>query len=93
LFKDRYDYFLIPDCRFLNEILCWIPDGWDMQSIKMIRKNFESDLTFEQKNHISETALDNYKFDYVIESENGLDKLEIEVDKFIEKLKLMKNEE
>ncbi len=82
LFKDEWDYVLIPDCRFPNEVTRW-NEEWDTISVRVNRVDFESNLTLEQKNHPSETSLDSYNFDYVINSENGLDKLEIEVDKFL----------
>ena len=83
LFKDEWDYVLIPDCRFTNELNRY-NETWDTTTVRVNRLNFTSILTPEQKNHISETALDNYNFDYVINSENGLDNLKKEVDKFLE---------
>lgn len=83
MFPNEWDYVLIPDCRFHNELTRW-DENWDTITIRVNRLNFESDLTEEQKNHISETALDNYHFDYVINSESGLDNLEKEVEKFLE---------
>lgn len=82
LFKDEWDYVLIPDCRFPNELNRY-NEEWDTTTVRVNRLNFENDLTEEQKNHISETALDSYNFDYYIESESGLDNLEKEVDKFL----------
>ena len=74
---------MIPDCRFVNELDSYDED-WDTITVRVNRLNFKSPLTLEQQNHISETALDTYNFDYVIESESGLDNLEKEVDKFLE---------
>lgn len=81
-FPDEWDYVLIPDCRFPGECTRW-NDDWDITTVRVIRKNFNSPLTIEQQNHISETALDDWNFDYVIESESGLDNLSIEVCKFV----------
>ncbi len=80
-FSGEWDYVLIPDCRFENEMM-W-DESYNTTNVKVVRKNFESPLTIEQQNHISETALDNWNFDYIIESESGVDKLELEVKKFI----------
>jgi hypothetical protein len=82
MFPNEWDYVLIPDCRFHNELTRW-DENWDTTTIRVNRLNFENDLTSEQKNHISETQLDTYNFDYVINSESGLDNLEKEVDKFL----------
>ena len=82
MFRDEWDYVLIPDTRFGNEISRF-DETWDTTSVRINRIDFTSTLTQEQLNHPSETALDNYNFDYVINSETGLDKLEKEVDKFI----------
>lgn len=77
-FGEEYDYVLIPDCRFPNEIDV-MEDNFDTISLRVTRTDFESDLTDEQKNHISETALDDHKFDYRIDTISNLDYLEREV--------------
>jgi hypothetical protein len=84
LFKDKYDYVLIPDCRFPNEVELWKQDGWDITALHIERLDYENHLTPDQRNHPSETALDNYKFDYYIKTVSGTEFLEKEVDKFIE---------
>jgi len=83
LFKGEWNYVLIPDCRFINEVTRY-GEEWDTTTVRVNRLNFENNLTTEQKNHPSETELDNYYFDYVINAESGLDKLEEEVDKFVD---------
>lgn len=81
---DEYDYFCIPDCRFLNEVYYPMARFPNMvTTIHANRLNFDNGLTIGQKLHISEISLNGFKFDYEIISESGLDKLEIEVDKFI----------
>lgn len=90
--EGKWDYVLIPDARFHNEIQKFEDKkDWDVVSVRVNRLNFTSTLTQEQKNHPSETALDDYVFDYVIYAENGIDKLEIEVDKFINWLEGINN--
>lgn len=81
MFKGEWDYVLIPDCRFKNEMQ-W-DEEWNTITVRINRINFNSPLTLEQQNHPSETELDDYNFDYVIDCESGLDKLEFEVEKFI----------
>jgi TFIIF-interacting CTD phosphatase-like protein len=52
-------------------------------TIRVERLNYSSPLTLEQLNHISETDLDNFDFDYYVIADNGLDKLEAEVKKIL----------
>jgi hypothetical protein len=81
LFPDEWDYVLIPDCRFPNEA-----DGfndYDHINLRITRTDFKSPLTEEQQNHPSETALDNYSFDYYMNTKSGLDSVRLEVDKFL----------
>ena len=61
---EDFDIVLIPDARFPNEIDRLIELGWEVKTIKVNRLNFKSTLTEEQLEHYSETALDNYTFDY-----------------------------
>lgn len=69
-----YDYVLIDDCRYPNEIL--IPKNmFKTYSVNIIRNNFESDLTSEQKNHRSEIALNDFNFNYTITSASGIENL------------------
>ena len=45
-------------------------------SINILRPDYESGLSSEQKNHITETELDEYNdFDYVLYNDKGLDEL------------------
>lgn len=82
-FGEDFDYILIPDCRFANEVNKFRSMGIHTTAIKVIRNNFDNGLTEEQKNHPSERALDNFKFDYIMCSKSGLDVLEIEVNNFL----------
>lgn len=85
LFPNEWDYVLIPDCRFPNEIEMMRDYGFNVTSIKIIRPNFNNGLTEEQNNHPSETALNDYKFDITI-TNTTLDNLNFLVSKFINEL-------
>lgn len=75
-FKDEWDYVIIPDTRFPNEIDRLNERAFCVTSINVVRPNFDSGLTDEQKNHPSETALDGYKyFDYVVVNDRTLNEL------------------
>ena len=82
IIENDYDYILIPDARFRNEIYytkSQFPD--DVTSIHIERLNYKSPLTREQQNHKSENDLINFTgFDYEIKNEEGLDNLEKEAD-------------
>ena len=69
LFPNEWDYVIIPDCRFPNEIRV-MKSNFDTLHLRVRRYNFESPLSIEQQNHISETALDNTTPDMWIEN-NG----------------------
>lgn len=58
-----FDVIIVTDARLKEEII--IPKNlFNCITIRINGK--DNDLTLEQKNHITETDLDNYKFDYVI---------------------------
>lgn len=68
MFFTDYDYIIIPDCRFPNEIEYWQKgvNCEDIISVRITRDGYISELTEEQQEHPSETALDNYDFDYFL---------------------------
>ncbi len=59
-FPNRWDFALIPDCRFPNEIERLKEAGFDVIHLRIVRENFAGMLTEEQQKHPSETALDHY---------------------------------
>lgn len=65
-FPDEWDYVLIPDCRFPDEIQRVMECGFDTLHVRIVRPGYEGNLTEEQKKHISETALDDSKPDALI---------------------------
>lgn len=85
IFKRHFDYFIVSDARFPNEIEFFENKYYDkVITIKIIRPNFDNGLTEEQKMHESETALNNFVFDYTIFNDSDLSSLNLKVDKFIE---------
>ncbi len=72
LFPADWDYVLIPDCRFPNEIERLREAGLDVTHVRVVRPNFESPLTREQQMHPSETALDEYTADACIINDGTL---------------------
>lgn len=84
LFPDEWDYVLIPDSRFPNEITRLKEVGLDCIHIRVTRQNFASPLTKEQQSHPSETALDGTVADYTIHNDGDLDDLKIKVTRMLE---------
>ena len=72
LFNEKWDYVLIPDCRFPNEINVLRSAGFDVIHVNVIRDNFDNGLTEDQKSHPSETALDNTTPDETIHNSGTL---------------------
>lgn len=54
---EEYDYYLIPDTRFKNELSLNV-SGMETKTIRVKRLDFISPLTLEQQNHQSEIDLD-----------------------------------
>lgn len=81
------DYFLIPDCRFKDEVYTMksmFPD--DCITIRINRIGHKSRLTEEQLKHKSEVDLDDFDFDYVINVEGGLNDLYNQADKILDEV-------
>jgi hypothetical protein len=83
IFSD-YDFIFIPDVRFPNECERWEEEDFDIIKIRIKRENFDNGLTEEQKNHASETSLDNYWFDVIIDNNSTLEAYNDEVVRCIE---------
>ena len=84
LFPDEWDYVLIPDARFPNEIDGMGDAGFDTVHVRVIRPDFDNGLTEEQQKHISEIALDDREPDYKLINSEDLDHLYREVEKLTE---------
>lgn len=74
LFGDNWDYVIIPDTRFPNEITT-MGNSFETYHIRVVRPEFVSGLTPEQLNHPSETSLDNYPADAIIENNGTIEDL------------------
>lgn len=74
LFPNEWDYVLIPDARFPNEISELRKAGFDVRHVHVSRP-IENGLTEEQRNHISENALNAVVPDESIENNGSLEEL------------------
>lgn len=86
-----YDYVLIPDTRYPNEVSVVQDYNENVTTIRVNRYDgpyaWENpNLTAEQKRNEGEIALDHYAFDYVIENSGSLDNLHDSADAVIEDL-------
>lgn len=75
LFGDNWDYVIIPDTRFPNEIELLKEHFDNVIHIRVTRVGFDNGLTDEQKNHPSEVALDNAIPDIAIHNRGTVDHL------------------
>ena len=82
-FSDNWDYVIIPDARFPNEITKMKTDGFDTIHLRVERSNFISPLTGAQQNHASEIALDEFEADCYLKNDGTLDDLESKIIKWI----------
>jgi hypothetical protein len=83
-FGQDYDYVLIPDTRFPDEIEYFKRKYPDTLAIKVNRGIFfDNGLTLEQKSHESECALDNFEFDSYLINTFDFNFLKQEVEIFL----------
>lgn len=83
-----YDYVIITDCRFPNEIDI-VKNVFQNKaiSIRIKRDKFITSLNEEQQKHPSETSLDDYKFDYYIENNGSLNDLKYKASQVLNTIK------
>ena len=68
MFPNEWDFVIVGDARFPNEIDRIADAGFPATHVRIVRPDFESQLTEEQKNHPSETALNDTAPDFVIKN-------------------------
>jgi hypothetical protein len=92
LLADGYDRFVITDVRFENEWelvhsgiknLEWGKDA-TTKNIRIIGRKME--MSEEAMNHPSETALDDFDFDFYVENTGTIEELDEKTNKIIENL-------
>ncbi len=67
-----YDVFVITGVRRVEEINTFKKKFKSVVTVKVVKEDRETHLTDEQLNHESETALNNFKFDFVVKNESPL---------------------
>lgn len=84
---DDFDFIIIDDCRFRDEVhtmKAMFPD--ECISVRINRYDYKSKLTEEQLKHKSECDLDDFKFDHVIHTrKSSIGQLQDETDRVLKK--------
>ena len=81
-FASEWDWVLIPDTRFPNEVDL-MRERFGALHVRVVRPDFISPLTAEQQNHPSEVALDEYFPDYYLFNQGNEDDLKETVNTFV----------
>lgn len=83
--RHTFDVIIVPDTRYPNEIKRWRKAFIKPLTIRVERYE-ENGLTQEQKQHMSEVALDKYSFDKVIVNNVPVESLQIVIDRFVKSI-------
>ncbi len=69
ILSEFFDAFIITDARLIHEFESIKEKYEEVVTIKLERKNYEDQMTDEERQHVTETELDQYEdFDYIIEN-------------------------
>jgi hypothetical protein len=82
------DVVIIPDTRYPNEIQRFVEAGFKVIHIRVKRPNFDNGLTEEQKNHPSETALNDVTPDAYVYNDGTLEDFDHTVEACLRMLEL-----
>lgn len=81
-----FDVIIITDARLIDEIELVKNKYPSAKLLRIIREDYENELTDNQRNHITETGLDEYRgFDYTVINKD-LEQLKIEVNKILDEV-------
>lgn len=83
VFHPRWDFVIIPDTRFPNELNNIEDAGYKMYHLRIKRPGYDNGLSVEQQNHPSEVALDRVVPNYTIYNNGTLDNLSQEANIFL----------
>lgn len=82
-FEWQWDWVIIPDLRFPNELERLREKGFHVTHLRITRPNLSSNLTDGQKMHISETALDGIEPDFYINNDGNISQLKVTLQRWI----------
>ena len=89
---NEWDCVIIPDLRFQNEFETICEHNINCETIRIERYNQDGtpyinpNMTEEQLNHVSETQLDDFAFNWIIENRGSLEDLEDSIKLILEKI-------
>lgn len=86
IFSGLWDYVIIPDCRFPNELNRLREEGFQVTHVHVQREGYESGLTQTQKNHSSETAMQGVPADYTLRNQGTIADLMADVLNMLNKI-------
>lgn len=67
ILKHFFDVFIITDGRLISEFVELKRRFPDMKIIHVIRENYDNHLSISEKNHVTETEMEEYKdYDYLV---------------------------
>lgn len=92
MFPDKWDFVIVSDVRFPNEIERLYDAGFPVTHIRVIRLDFDNGLTEEQKGHKSETALNETAPDILLKN-TTMSALREQVQRFCREVIAEKNRE
>lgn len=90
MFPNTWDFVIVPDTRFPNEIDRIADSGFPSVHLRVVRPGFDNGLTEEQNKHPSETALKDVMPDFWVEN-TSMDDLRARVKSVCECLIIRKN--
>lgn len=71
ILSNYFDTFIITDARLIDEFTSIQKKYQNVTTIKVIRNNYDNNLSEKEKQHITETEIMDYnKFDYIIENKS-----------------------
>ena len=82
-FGDQWDYIIVPDCRFKNELSILRDCGYKLKHLYVVRDMQFSKLTEYQQHHSSETEMDSVVPDAYINNFGTIEDLKITVRNYI----------
>lgn len=86
LLSNEWDYVVIPDARFPNEIQSCRDAGYETIHVRVSRPGFDNGLTEEQRQHPSETALNGYPVDIAVVNDGDIKDLQKKVNYIVDSI-------
>lgn len=88
MFRGKWEYIVIPDCRFPNEVDFWREKGYFAPLIRIVRKDRRGKEIIDEfaDQHISENSMSKYTADATVENDNSLLAVRLKAERLCEEL-------